>query len=110
MKDWSKGLSSESRRSDINVILDGGFLQPQPLKECSGISFPGTSPRTLFSPSTSRRATFASSFCFCQMAALEQPVDLGARSDTLEQVRCSQRGRVNCFTHAILRVIDIQKG
>ena len=44
------------------MILDDGFLHPQPLKECSGNSFPGTSPRTLFSPSTSRRATSTSSF------------------------------------------------
>lgn len=43
------------------------------------------------------------------MADPEQPVDLGVRSDALEQVRCTRNGLVTCFTE-LFHGTDIQKG
>lgn len=45
------------------------------------------------------------------MAPLEQPVDLGVRSDALEQVRWPPKAvPVQRFTQAIICVTDVQKG
>ena len=99
-----------SRGSDINVIVKARSCSSSRSKNI--LFFPRNIPlHTLFSPSTSCRESLVSLLSFpCHMAALEQPVDLGARSDTLEEVRCSQSGSTSCSAHVILRFIDIQTG
>ena len=79
--------------------------------------FPGTTPHIPVPPPPlshylrrvlhliHRRSVF-----FFQMVDPEQPVDLGVRSDALEQVCCSRRGLLKEF-HSIgfIRAPDIQK-
>jgi len=99
------------RDSDINVIVKE---LPAAAQRMFSI-FPGVPPsassshhpRRAVQPSTSSPRSL---LFFCQMATPEQPVDLGVRSNALEQVRCPQVGRVNWFTQTFPCIADIQKG
>jgi hypothetical protein len=82
----------ESEKPRLGYQRDRQRVPVAAAAQRTSCSFPGTSPpHPLF---TLHVALFFPSLPFsCQMAALEQPADLGARSDTLEEVRCSQSGR-----------------
>ena len=96
MEDLAEGSWSEAW-ARINVI-DRGQEFPEPLKAAQRefCAFPGTPVAPTFPsrrPRCARNLYPPSFLTFLPMAAPEQPVDMGARSDMLEQVRCPQTGR-----------------
>jgi len=89
-------MSLSEAEVQINVIVRNQEFQnrSKPLKESSVLSQGRLSPPNSLLVVHVALATFClpSFLTFLPMAAPEQPVNLGARSDMLEQVRCPQSG------------------
>lgn len=102
MKDWSKSLRQMPRpgyQCDRQGFLKLYCRSKSILFFPRDIAptFPSLCPRCAAQP----LPPFIFSLLFFQMAVPKQSIDLGARSDTLEQVRCPQSGRVKRYTQAI---------